>query len=292
MDELRGLTAPDGAALVWARSRPPAPQGVLVLLHGLASNMSRWAEFTARTRLASRWTILRPDLRGQGRSAWRGRAGMHEWCEDLARILDAEGAARAVVGGHCLGANLALEFAARHPRRVAGLALIEPMPREALAGKYAALAALAPLLRAGALLVRAANALGLYRRRLPALDLERLDRATRAALAQGSAGEALLRRYAAPLADLETTPLAAYLQALAATVAPGPPPSAIGAPILSLIAAGALFTDSRRVRAWLAAARDCEIVELPAKHWIPTECPDAMRAAIEDWIERRFARGV
>jgi pimeloyl-ACP methyl ester carboxylesterase len=292
VDELRGLTAPDGAALCWARSRPAAPQGVLVLLHGLASNMSRWAEFTARTALAARWTILRPDLRGQGRSVWRGRAGMQEWCEDLARMLDAEGAARAVVGGHCLGANLALEFAARHPHRVAGLILVEPMPRAALAGKYAVLARAAPFLRAAAALVRALNALGFYRRRLAALDLEQLDRETRAALAQGPQGEALLRRYASPLADLKTTPLAAYLQALAATVAPGPEPSAIAAPILALIAAGALFTDSRRVRAWLAGARDCEIVELAAKHWIPTESPEPMRAAIEDWIGRRFAGGV
>lgn len=292
MDELRGLTAPDGAALVWARSRAAAPQGVLVLVHGLASNLSRWAEFTARTRLASRWTILRPDLRGQGRSLWRGRAGMHEWCEDLARILDSEGAARAVVGGHCLGANIALEFAARHPQRVAGLVLIEPMPRAALAGKYAMLARLAPLLRAGAWLARAANALGLYRRHLALLDLEQLDRETRAALARGPQGEALLRRYASPLADLKTTPLAAYLQALAATVAPGPAPSAIAVPIVALLAAGALFTDSRRVRAWLASAPDCEIVELAARHWIPTESPERMRTAIEDWLERRFPHGV
>lgn len=291
MDELRGLTAPDGAALVWARSRPAAPQGVLVLLHGLASNMSRWAEFAACTALRSRWTILRPDLRGQGRSLWRGRAGMDEWCEDLARMLDAEGAARAVVGGHCLGANVALEFAARHRQRVAGLALIEPMPREALAGKYAVLAHVAPLLRGAALLVRGANALGLHRRRLAPLDLEQLDRETRAALAQGPAGEALLQRYASPLADLKTTPLAAYLQALAATVAPGPDPSAVAAPILALVAAGALFTEPARVRAWLAGARDCEIVELSAKHWIPTESPDAMRTAIEDWIGRRFPGG-
>lgn len=292
MDELRALAAPDGSQLLWRRSRPAAPQGVLVLLHGLASNMTRWAEFAAQTALGARWTILCPDLRGQGRSLWRGRAGIAEWCADLALILSAEGAPRAVVGGHCLGANLALEFAARHPARVAALVLVEPMPRTALAGKYALLAHLAPALRAAATLVRAANALGLYRRHLAPLDLQQLDRETRAALAQGAAGEALLRRYASPLADLRTTPLGAYLQALAATVSPGPSPAAIAAPILALVASGALFTDPQRVRAHFAGARDCEIVELAARHWIPTECPGEMRAAIEDWIGRRFAGGV
>lgn len=292
MDELRELVAPDGARLVWARCRPAAAQGTLVLLHGLASNMSRWAEFARETSLRSRWTILRPDRRGEGRSVWRGRAGFDEWCADLARMLDAEGAARAVLAGHCLGANLALEFAAREPARVAGLVLVEPMPREALAGKYALLARAAPLLRAAASLARAANALGLYRRRLAALDLEALDRETRAALAAGPAGEALLRRYASPLADLETTPTAAYLQALAATVAEGPPPSAIRAPILALLAAGALFTDPARVRAHLSRAPDCAVVEIAARHWIPTERPAEMRAAIEDWIGRRFPCGL
>ena len=36
---------------------------------------------------------------------------------------------------------------------------------------------------------------------------------------------------------------------------------------------------------------DAEIVELQAEHWIPTEQPAAMRAAIEDWLARRRAPG-
>jgi esterase len=49
-------------------------------------------------------------------------------------ILDAEGFSRAVVGGHCLGANIAVEFAARHPGCISGLVLIEPLPRDPLIG--------------------------------------------------------------------------------------------------------------------------------------------------------------
>jgi hypothetical protein len=37
----------------------------------------------------------------------------------------------------------------------------------------------------------------------------------------------------------------------------------------------------------LAALRDCDVVELDAVHWIPTEQPDAMRTVIEDWLARR-----
>jgi hypothetical protein len=37
---------------------------------------------------------------------------------------------------------------------------------------------------------------------------------------------------------------------------------------------------------------DCEIVAVPARHWIPTEESEAMRAAIEDWLRRSFPGGV
>lgn len=288
MDAGRILAAPDGARIAYRLWRPPAPRGALVLLHGVASNATRWAEFAARTALRADWALLRMDLRGQGQSVWRGRIGMAEWCDDLAAALRTEGFAQAIVGGHCLGANIALEFALRHPARTAGTVLIEPMPREALTGTMRRLSRLRPLLRAAALGVRAANTLGLRRRRLAPLDLEALDRETRIALAQGAAGEARLARYASPLADLRSTATGAYLQALLAVTAGLPDLGAVRAPALALLSAGDAFTDGARVRHALARLADCEIVELAARHWIPTEQPAAMRAAIESWIARRF----
>ncbi len=62
---------------------------------------------------------------------------MAEWCADLAALLDAEGYRRAVIAGHCLGANIAVEFASRYLAKAVGLVLIEPMPREALAARCA-----------------------------------------------------------------------------------------------------------------------------------------------------------
>ena len=125
-----------------------------MLLHGLASNSTRWWDFVARTRLKD-WKILRPDLRGHAGSSDRGRIGMREWCDDLARLLDAEGSERAVIAGHCMGANIALNFCARHPQRTSGLALIEPMPPKALAGSLRRLAWFRFLLKIVANIVRA-----------------------------------------------------------------------------------------------------------------------------------------
>src|SRR3989442_4503179 len=70
---------------------------------------------------------------------------MDEWCADLAAVLEAERAPRAVVAGHCLGANIAVEFARRDPGAVLGLVLIEPMLRGALPGSLSATARLRPL---------------------------------------------------------------------------------------------------------------------------------------------------
>lgn len=253
--------------------------GTLVLLHGLASNATRWWHFAAHFGLPG-WKLLRPNLRGHAGSSDRGRIGMREWCEDLVRLLDAEGCERAVIGGHCLGANIALHFAARHPERTAGLVLIEPMPPQALSGSLRRVRFLRHFLFGIAAIVRMLNALGIRRRRIEPLDLEQWDRATQS-------GEADLARYASPLSDLKLAPVAAYLQSLAAVGEPLPPLAAIRAPALVLASRNSTMIDPARARAVIEALPQARFVVLDAEHWIPTEQPEAMRLAIEDWLARK-----
>ena len=288
-ESARSLTAPDGAVIAYRLWRSGPARRVLVLLHGVGSNMTRWSEFVARTTLKDSWDLLRLDLRGHGRSVHRGRTGMAEWCADLAAILAAEGYPRAVVAGHCLGANIAVEFAARYPRKLSGLVLIEPMPREALTGRMRQMARLRPLFVPAIWLIRALNALGIHRRRLSPLDLEELDRETRAALSAG-ATDALLERYASPWLDLSTTPSATYLQTLIAVTGRLPDLSVITTPVLALLSTGSTFSDPMLTEQLLRRFSDCQVVKLDARHWIPTEQPDAMRRAIEDWCQRRQGR--
>ena len=283
MNSLRSVTAPDGATIAYRLWQPDRPRQVLVLLHGVASNMTRWSEFVARTTLKDSWDLLRLDLRGQGASLHRGRIGMAEWCADLAGILDAEGYARAVVAGHCLGANIALEFGARHPGRTAGLILIEPMLPRAMAGSMRTLARIRPLLAPAVWLIRALNALGFHRRRLAPLDLEELDRRTRAAIAAAGESDRLLKAYASPWLDLRTTATGAYLQALMAVTRRLPDLATIRIPALALLSAGSTFSEPVLTRRLLTTMPVCTIVTLDARHWIPTEQPDAMRRAVEQW---------
>jgi pimeloyl-ACP methyl ester carboxylesterase len=96
-----------------------------------------------------------------------------------------------------------------------------------------------------------------------------------------------LSAFASLAVDLRSTPLAAYTRMLAATVEPWPEVRNIAVPVLALLSTQSSFTDLGRTRRALAALPNCEVVELDAVHWIPTEQPDAMRAAIEDWLARK-----
>ena len=87
MDTTRTFTASDDTVIAYRLWRPAAPRRTVVAIHGLASNMTRWTEFAATTRLAESWDILRVDLRGHGDSLFRGRVGMAVWCGDLAGVM-------------------------------------------------------------------------------------------------------------------------------------------------------------------------------------------------------------
>ncbi len=287
MDTLHTLITADGATLAYRRWRAPQTMQALpplVLLHGAASNLTRWSEFTEQTRLRETRDLLRLDLRGHGQSLYRGRIGLEIWADDIAAILEQEGITRAILVGHCLGANIAATFAARHPDRTAGIVLVEPMLRDALTGQLRTLHPYLPLLKLAAFLLLTANRLGLYRRHLESLDLRELDRQFRTRLAEPGGGEALVKRYASPRHDFKIMPSANFLQDLVEVERPLPLEN-IRAPFLALLSTGRTFADPDITRARLARLPHGEIHTLEANHWIPTEQPQAMRELIETWCE-------
>ncbi len=282
------LHRPDGALLAY-RLAPAAAgaRGVpLVLLHGLASNLSRWSEFVEHSVLRGRHALIRLDLRGHGGSASRGAIGLELWADDIAAVLDAQGHERAILVGHSLGAQLALHFVRRRLQRAAGLVLIDPVFREALHGRWRLLAACAPLLHAAARAVRALNALGLRRRHVEPLDLRELDVLARQALASPAAEAAFVRRYSSARADLRHTRTATYLQDLAEMFRPPPDPTTLRQPVLALLSGGATFADAAVMRDRLARLPEVTLAAIDCQHWPLTERPAEVRSAIEHWCEQ------
>jgi esterase len=260
-----------------------------VLLHGMASNHTRWSEFVEFTSLKQSWDILRPDLRGHNESFTRGRIGMHRWSNDLAANLDREGYDKAVFVGHSLGAQVAVEFAARRPDRVSGLVLIDPVFRAALRGQALWIRRLWWLLAAASNLVRALNDLGIRRRRIPKRDLRQLDEQTRAHLLDAGKQEEMVKLYTSPWADLKFFATANYIQEFIEVTRPLPSLSAIPLPTLVLLSRSATFTDPAVTKRLLAGLAHVEIEDIPAYHWPLTEKPREVREAIEHWCARRFS---
>jgi pimeloyl-ACP methyl ester carboxylesterase len=267
----------------------PEARSSLVLCHGLASNSTRWTELARNIQLPPGWKLLCPDLRGHGQSHSRGKLDSRMWMDDLEAMLDQAGSERSVIGGHCMGANLALRMAHARPQHCQGLVLIEPMLPQARVGRMRLKTPLRWLLPGLSLGVRLLNALGIKRRTIGTIDLEQLDRQTRRQMNQAGSQEAMLKRYAVPLKDLDHMATAAYLQALTETLRALPAFQAIAQPSLALVSKGGLFGDPDKTRRALTDLPEVEIVELDAVHWIPTEQPEALRTTLERWLLTRFS---
>lgn len=283
------LTASDGVELVYWLTRSAAPSpGLLLLLHGAASNHTRWSEFVHDSRLAASWDVLRPDLRGNGESMTRRGLSIATWCDDIEAILEAEDYPAAVVVGHSLGAQIGIHLAHSRPERVRGLVLIDPLFRRSLRGWQKVLSRNLWLLRALAAIVLSLNAVGLGRRRFENRDLWELDRETRRALAGEKSFEQIAREYGALGPILRCMPTANYLRQLVATACGLPPLESIATPALVLLSAGITFADPETSRAQAARLPDHDLVEIEANHWPLTEAPREVRQAIEGWIDERF----
>jgi lipase len=102
---------------------PDAPS--VVCLHGITAHGLRFRRL-AEERLADRFRVLAPDLRGHGRSDPEPPWTFDTFVEDVLDTLDGIGVDSAAWVGHSFGGRLALEIAADAPERVERIALLDP----------------------------------------------------------------------------------------------------------------------------------------------------------------------
>lgn len=240
---------------------------VVLLLHGLGGSARNWKPQVRALR--DRWRVVRFDARGHARSeapADPAAYAPEEFVADVGRVLDQEGAARAVVGGLSMGAGVALRWALAHPDRTRGLVLAA-FPGSRTGRGFAAVA------------LRFADAI--ERRGLEAAGAEfvwgpdsRLDAAGR-----------LVRQ-----GFLEHPPhaLAATLRNLVATQpdVDALAPSLAGLTVPALVVVGEHDRGSREPSERLAAALPhARLVVVPgAGHVVNLQAPQAFNAALEEFL--------
>lgn len=107
--------------VIWGE---PGAKPPLLLIHGGQDHSRNW-DFVA-DRLAGRYTIYAPDLRGHGDSGWAigGMYSIPEFTLDVAILADKIDGPLTVIG-HSLGGAIALQYAGTVPERVHRLVSIE-----------------------------------------------------------------------------------------------------------------------------------------------------------------------
>lgn len=102
---------------------PSAPP--VVCVHGVNAHGRRFRKL-AEERLASRFRVLAPDLRGHGGSDWDPPWTISTHVHDLLETLDDVGIRSADWIGHSFGARLVLELAELDAERIGRAVLLDP----------------------------------------------------------------------------------------------------------------------------------------------------------------------
>lgn len=101
---------------------------LVVLLHGVGGNRRNWRDNMPA--LAEHFHVAAWDARGWGESDdYEGPLSFEAMSDDLIRVLDHFGAAKAHIVGLSMGGKLAMHFVRLHPGRVASLTLCDASRR-------------------------------------------------------------------------------------------------------------------------------------------------------------------
>ena len=204
----RGTVRVEGGRIAFTDRGDPADPA-FVLLHGLMLSQ-RMHERSAEILAGRGHRVVTVDLLGHGASS-RPRDmtlySMRQFAGQVVAVLDRLGIDDAAIGGTSLGANVTLEVAVRHPRRVRAMVVEMPVLDNALP---AAAWTFVPLMTLFTLGEPVARAVSLAARAIPswalpfwvdvAVDVVRLDPRPSGALLQG-----LLYGQAAPHRDERRT---------------------------------------------------------------------------------------
>ena len=233
---------------------------------------------------------LHPHYRGHGRTAAPKdprRIAIEDLADDVACVLDDALVERAVLVGHSMGVQVALETYRRHADRVAGLVLVCGAPSHPL-----------KTFRGSAALEELLPTIQKWIHRVPGV----INRVTRLVLptriAYEIASRLEIRRelvepddfmpYLEGMARIDSRLFLAMLSAAGSHSADDLLPE-VAVPTLVIAAERDGFTPPERGRAMAAAIPAAELLEIPnASHTAPIERPHLVDWTIRDFMARRI----
>ena len=276
----------DGSSLFYESwgERGPAPP--VLLCDGIGCDGYVWRYL--RRDLGDRFGI-HPYYRGHGRTAAPRdpqRVTIADLADDVACVLDDALVDRAVLVGHSMGVQVALETYRRHPARVAALVLVCGSPAHPLR-----------TFRGSAVLVELLPTVQRWVHKVPGV----INRFTRAVLPTRLAYEVAsrleIRReriaqadfmpYLEGMARVDTRLFLAMLSSAGQHSAEDLLPQVA---VPSLVVAGGRdgFTPPERSRSMAAGIPGAELLEIPlASHTAPIERPFLVDMTIQDFLRRR-----
>jgi pimeloyl-ACP methyl ester carboxylesterase len=279
----------DGSPLFYESWGERGARTPVLLCDGIGCDGYVWRYL--RADLADRFG-LHPHYRGHGRTAPPrdpARVTIEDLADDVACVLDDALVERAVLIGHSMGVQVALETYRRHADRVAGLVLVcgaSSHPLRTFRGS-AALEEILPVVQK-------------WIRRVPGV----INRVTRTLLPTRLAYEVAsrleIRRelvepadfmpYLEGMARIDARLFVAMLSAAGQHSADDLLPS-ISVPTLVVAGARDGFTPPERSRAMAAAIPGAELLEIPnASHTAPIERPHVVDWTVRDFMARRVER--
>ncbi|HUL36800.1 MAG TPA: alpha/beta hydrolase [Thermodesulfobacteriota bacterium] len=96
----------------------------ILCVHGITANSRFWDCLASA--LSPQHRVIAMDLRGRGLSDKPPKGySIHRHCKDILALMDDQGIKRPVLMGHSLGAFISLVFAARYPKKIDRLILVD-----------------------------------------------------------------------------------------------------------------------------------------------------------------------
>ena len=259
----------------------------MALLDGIGCDGYAWRHL--RRALDGR-TVVHPHYRGHGRSSApiaRSRIAIEDLADDVATVLDDAGVARAVLVGHSMGVQVALETFRRHRDRVVGLVLVcgaSSNPLRTFRGT-ATLERLLPDVQRW--LARAPRAVNRVLRAIVPTRLS-FEIAKRLEINGELVDPADFMPYLEGLARIDITLFAAMLAAAGTHSADDVLPT-IDVPTLVIAGARDGFTPPDRSVAMAEAIPGAALLLIAdGSHTTPIERPDDVNKAIADLLEHRI----